>query len=825
MVTITGTVSGTVIKVLRADTNALISQTDTAPLVNPPFPFTFANVPVGVPIKVFFFSAGQTFPLYVGTTNVFTMQKAGSIDLGFVTMSGGRATPQNLVSNVIFGPEDPSIPTGIEPPPATLIVTAPPPATGSVKVDFTVQGFVIGGQGQQHLHIRVDGGLTRHFFNGLTNSVLDDSGQPTSDVQWQTSDSFRLNSLSVGQHQVEVRLATASDKEFTNKEANPTSVTLTINPPSPLATLTITSPPPGAPLPSGPVLVAFTVLNFTIGDPGTPHLHIYLDGGAPNHFFNGITKQVLDGIGQPVANMAWQSTTSFQITGLSNGPHTIRLVLADDADQDLPNAEANPPLLNISIQAPPGTPTLTINSLISPLPPGPVLVTFDIQNSPVPPSATQPRMHFYVDADLIVYQFFNGPGIAEDGSLSGVRYQGVHTHFVHWKSGSSIQLNALASGSHQVRFVLVDQSENELTSTAITLAFNIAGGTSGEFSLQQVVGNLNFPVSMATTPDGRIFVNEKTGNIRVVTPTAMPPWQLQDAPFATLPVETEGEEGLLGIAVDPNFNTNGFVYVFYTVAGPVNRVGRFTAATVNGATVATNPTPTVIFDNIPAKSVHDGGILQFGPDGMLYIVVGENGCCPDDAQNLSSLRGKFLRIAPDGSIPSDNPFASTLSSPFSAIYSYGHRNSFGFTFHPHTNDLWETENGEADNDQINRIIAGGNYGWPICTGICGLPQYIDPIITFTPSIAPTGIVVFREDSVYPAQYHNNLLFADFINGQLHRIVLGGALLTDFVSHSIACDCGLGGLFGVMHGLNVPGQDGYVYVTNGNGIFRVVLNSQ
>ena len=110
--------------------------------------------------------------------------------------------------------------------------------------------------------------------------------------------------------------------------------------------------------------------------------------------------------------------------------------------------------------------TLTINSPAqgATLSPGPVLVTFDIQNSPVPPSATQPRMHFYVDNDPVAYKFYDGPGITEDGSTSGVRYQGLHTHFVHWKSGSSIQLNALASGSHQVRFVLVDQTEAPIPS-------------------------------------------------------------------------------------------------------------------------------------------------------------------------------------------------------------------------------------------------------------------------------------------------------------------------------------------------------------------------
>lgn len=482
--------------------------------------------------------------------------------------------------------------------------------------------------------------------------------------------------------------------------------------------------------------------------------------------------------------------------------------------------------------APPGSATLTINSPAqgASLSPGPVLVTFDIQNSPVT-AATQPRMNFYVDNDTTVYKFYDGQGITEDGSTtSGVRYQGGHTHFVHWKSGSSIQLNALASGSHQVRFVLVDQAETELTSTAKTLSFTILQGTGGAFSLQEVMSGLNFPTAMATTPDGRIFVTEKeTGKIQVVTPTVTLPWQLQTVPFATLQQFVNGnEKGLLGIAVDPSFSQNSFVYVFYTASGPVNRVVRYTATKSGGNTVATSTSPTVIFDNIPAANDHNGGFIQFGPDGMLYIFVGENNI-PTEAQNLGTLRGKIMRINKDGTIPSNNPFLNNPSAN-PAIYSYGHRNGFGFTFHPHTNDLWETENGEHDNDQINRIVAGGNYGWNLCAGICGDSRWIDPIFSFDLlRVAPTGIVAFREDSVYPAQYHNNLLFADFNVGQLHRIVLGGAGLTDFSNHTIACNCGKGGLIAVMHGLNVPGQDGYIYVANGDyltsnhRIFRVVLN--
>src|SRR4029077_14773102 len=135
---------------------------------------------------------------------------------------------------------------------------------------------------------------------------------------------------------------------------------------------------------------------------------------------------------------------------------------------------------------------------------------------------------------------------------------------------------------------------------------------------------------------------------------------------------------------------------------------------------------TVILDNIPAAANHNGGIINFGPDGMLYVLVGENEV-PPDSQDLNSLRGKILRVNPaDGSAPSDNPFFSNANANAKRIYSLGHRNSFGFTFHPHTNDLWETENGENDNDQINRIMAGKNYGWPGCPGICNSPPFNAP---------------------------------------------------------------------------------------------------
>ena len=464
------------------------------------------------------------------------------------------------------------------------------------------------------------------------------------------------------------------------------------------------------------------------------------------------------------------------------------------------------------------TPPLTINSPAqgATLFPGPVLVTFNIQNSPVVLSATQPRMHFYVDNDPVVYKFYDGPGIGEDGSTSGVRYQGVHTHFVHWKSGSSIQLNALASGSHQVRFVLVDQAETELTSTEKTLNFSVSQPPTGDLQLQSVLSGLEFPVGLSLAPDGRIFYSERlTGRIRIIDQQ----WQLVNQPFCQISVATSGEQGLLGLTLDPSFAQNRFVYVYYTAPGAtMNRVVRYTES--SGSCTQ----ETVILDNLPVNSFHNGGVIQFGPDGKLYVIIGDAGNMAN-SQNLTSLAGKILRVNPDGSAPSDNPFFSNANANAKKVFSFGHRNSYGFTFHSHTNHLWETENGPSDSDEINRIIAGGNYAWDANQrrGILNDPCCVDPIAVYFPApcnpctIAPTGIIAIPEDStVYPVAYRNNLLFVNFNFGQIRRLVLTGANLTQLGTQSIAYNGGNGGLLSLL-----LGADGFVYVSNASAIFKVV----
>ena len=215
-----------------------------------------------------------------------------------------------------------------------------------------------------------------------------------------------------------------------------------------------------------------------------------------------------------------------------------------------------------------------------------------------------------------------------------------------------------------------------------------------------------------------------------------------------------------------------------------------------------------------------GVTLDYGPFGFIddfYISTGDG----DDSatsQRLTSLNGKILRLNPDGGIPSDNPFISNADPNAKKVFSFGHRNSFGFSFHSHTGHLWQTENGPGDNDEINRVVAGANYGWPTAKGISRNPNFLDPILAYTPTIAPTGIISIPENStVYPVDYRNNLLFSDFNGGKIRRMIFSGADLAQLGSSSTVYNGGNGFLLSLM-----VGADGFVYVSNVNTIFKVVV---
>jgi aldose sugar dehydrogenase len=455
-------------------------------------------------------------------------------------------------------------------------------------------------------------------------------------------------------------------------------------------------------------------------------------------------------------------------------------------------------------------PTITITSPSAgaAVPVGPVTVAFAVQNHTIGNPGTS-HLHFYLDTDVTPYDFYGGSGIKED---NGVRYNGVHTHFVHWKSATSFDIFGLPSTAHAVRFVLADQNHNELANgeATKTLNFTVSQPPSSDLQLQlpAIISGLNFPVGMSLAPDGRVFFNERlTGKIRIINPQ----WQLVPTQFCQVTIATSGEQGLLGLALDPDFANNKFVYVYHSASNPLrNRVVRYTDS--SGSCTQ----ETIILDNLPASTNHNGGIIQFGLDGKLYVIIGDSETSAN-SQSLMTLAGKILHVNPDGSVPADNPFFSNANVNAKKVFSLGHRNSYGFTFHGHTGHLWETENGPSDNDEINRIVSGGNYGWPTVGGIAGNPNFRDPILAYTPTIAPTGIIAIPENSTaYPAAYRNNLLFVDFNTGRMRRIVLSGPDLTLLGSSSTAYNGGQGGLLSLM-----LGADGFVYVSNTNAIFKVV----
>jgi glucose/arabinose dehydrogenase len=375
----------------------------------------------------------------------------------------------------------------------------------------------------------------------------------------------------------------------------------------------------------------------------------------------------------------------------------------------------------------PATVTLASPAQNATVPVGSVTVSFTTQFFTIG-TPGQTHLHFYLDGDLVPYRFYDGPGI-NDGN--GVLYNGVHTHFVHWKSATSFDIFGLSSASHTVRVILADQSNNELTNAEATktLTFSVSQPPAGDLTLQSVLPGLNFPVGLSLALDGRVFFNERlTGKIRIIDQQ----WQLVPTEFCQIAIATSGEQGLLGLTLDPDFATNHFVYVYHSASGPLrNRVVRYTES--GGS--CTNQ--QIILDNLPASTNHNGGIIQFGPDGKLYVVIGdvENTA---NAQSLTTLAGKILRLNSDGSVPTDNPFFSNPNANAQKVFSLGHRNSYGFTFHSHTGHLWETENGPGDNDEINRVVAGGNFGWPTVGGIANNPSFLNPILAYTPTIAPTG---------------------------------------------------------------------------------------
>ncbi|HEV2800145.1 MAG TPA: PQQ-dependent sugar dehydrogenase [Pyrinomonadaceae bacterium] len=297
-----------------------------------------------------------------------------------------------------------------------------------------------------------------------------------------------------------------------------------------------------------------------------------------------------------------------------------------------------------------------------------------------------------------------------------------------------------------------------------------------------VAGNLSNATAFAFAPDGRIFVCLQDGNLRVVKNGALLP-----TPFLTVTVSASGERGLLGVAFDPNFASNNYVYVYYTATTPAihNRVSRFTA---NGdVAVAGSETILLELDNLSSATNHNGGAMHFGVDGKLYVAVGEN-ATPSHSQTLANLHGKMLRINSDGSIPADNPFFNTATGKNRAIWALGLRNPYTFNFQPGTGRMFINDVGQNAVEEINDGIAGSNYGWPTCEGSCSNPNFRNPLFqyghgfTSTTGCAITGGAFYNPVTVqFPASYVGKYFFADFCSNWIRLFDPASGTASDFAS--------------------------------------------
>ncbi|NOT25740.1 MAG: PQQ-dependent sugar dehydrogenase [Acidobacteria bacterium] len=321
--------------------------------------------------------------------------------------------------------------------------------------------------------------------------------------------------------------------------------------------------------------------------------------------------------------------------------------------------------------------------------------------------------------------------------------------------------------------------------------FTTADGV--RFTTQTVVANLDIPWSMAFAPDGRLFVTERPGRVRIIDVAT----GRTELALTLDDVFTQGEAGLLGLALDPQFAQTRLAYVYYSARvgnGAVNRVVRFREVDSRLAEAA------VLLDNIPAASIHDGGRIRFGPDGFLYITAGD-AAVASRAQDLGTTAGKILRIARDGSSPRDNPFGSPL-------YSYGHRNPQGLDWHPTTGDLWASEHGNTGNDEINVIDAGVNYGWPQIEAGASMPGMRMPVTFYNPAIAPSGASFYRGDR-FP-RFSGNLFVGTLRGTHLLRLVVDSTPQRRLLTQERLLE----GVFGRIRDV-VSGPDGLLYFCTNN----------
>ncbi len=300
------------------------------------------------------------------------------------------------------------------------------------------------------------------------------------------------------------------------------------------------------------------------------------------------------------------------------------------------------------------------------------------------------------------------------------------------------------------------------TETDARIAPVLSGGAiAQQQGIQQttIAENLEHPWGIAWLPNGDMLVTERPGRLRMIRNGQLDPTPISGVP----PVLAVGQGGLLDIALHPQFDQNRWVYFTYAHGAVDANQTRVARAQFDG-TRLTNWTVLFEVNRTKTQGQHFGSRLAWLPDNTLLVSIGDGGNPPvqldgdlirNQAQNLKVHLGKIVRLNEDGSIPADNPFVNTANAEPS-IWSYGHRNIQGLAFDPVTQRIWSTEHGSLGGDELNLIVPGENYGWPVVTfsreysgGIISSeqsrPGMVDPRLVWTPATAPSGLAIYRGD--------------------------------------------------------------------------------
>ena len=298
------------------------------------------------------------------------------------------------------------------------------------------------------------------------------------------------------------------------------------------------------------------------------------------------------------------------------------------------------------------------------------------------------------------------------------------------------------------------------------------------FQVETYADGFEIPWGMAFLPDNRMMVTDRIGDLWIVEKDGKDKVKVS----GEIPnVRSKGQGGMLDVAVHPDFNTNSYIYLsFSDYSENKSHTSLIRAKLVNNSLVNSQ----IIFrpeeKYFTKRSLHFGSRIVFDDKGFIFFCIGDRGD-RDLAQNLDMPNGKMYRIRDDGTIPIDNPFYYTKGA-IKSIWSYGHRNPQGLALHPSTRQLWEAEHGPRGGDEVNIILRGHNYGWPVITYgknysgtiISKLTHHEgmdQPVFHWTPSIAVCGIA-FYDGSQFP-EWKNNLLATSLKYERLHRVELDG----------------------------------------------------